>query len=149
MKRKPKEKKIRRFAEGTKVPVDRTRPEIERLVRDHKATSFGSMWDKDSFVVMFELRGKRLRFDVRAPETKKYPLQRDWEAEERRRWRALLLILKAKLEMVESGDAEFESEFLANFVLKNGSTIATNFLPNLRAILDTSSMPKLLAAGEP
>lgn len=35
---------MRRYAEGTTVPVERTRAEIEKLVRQRGATSFGSMY---------------------------------------------------------------------------------------------------------
>jgi hypothetical protein len=34
-----------------------------------------------------------------------------------RRWRALLLMIKAKVEAVESGVVTFEDEWLAHFVL--------------------------------
>lgn len=43
--------------------------------------------------------------------------ERALEAEVRRRWRALLLCIKGKLEAVESGITTFEEEFLAHLVL--------------------------------
>lgn len=39
-----------------------------------------------------------------------------WEQACRQRWRALALCIKAKLEAVECGISEFESEFMANIV---------------------------------
>jgi hypothetical protein len=144
-----KSPKIRRFAEGTDVPVDRSRQEIEKLCRAHGASGFASSWDKSSYCIMFELRGRRVRFDVGAPDTKTYRDTKRWEAEERRRWRALLLILKAKLELVASGDTDFEAEFLANLVLRGGQTLGSTFLPTLTEVLDTGTMPKMLTAGTP
>jgi hypothetical protein len=43
--------------------------------------------------------------------------QRAWEQAVRQRWRALVLVIKAKLEAVESGITSFEDEFLAHTVL--------------------------------
>jgi hypothetical protein len=136
--------KPHRYAEGTEVPVERTRAEIERLLRAHRATGFATMWDKDRFGLMFELNNRRVRFDVPVPSPKEYPTQKRWDAEERRRWRALLLILKAKLELVASGDADFDSEFLANLVLPGGETIGARVLPSLSNALDTGNMPPML-----
>lgn len=136
--------KVRRFAEGTTVPVERSRQEIERIVKTHGASGFASSWDRDRYAIMFELKGRRVRFDIAAPDAKKYRDTRRWEAEDRRRWRALLLILKAKLELVASGDTDFEAEFLANLVLRNGSTLGATFLPTLTEVLDTGAMPPLL-----
>jgi hypothetical protein len=41
----------------------------------------------------------------------------------RQRWRALALVIKAKLEVVESGISIFEDEFMANIVLPGGDTV--------------------------
>ena len=43
--------------------------------------------------------------------------------EVRRRWRALLLVIKAKLESVESGIETFEEAFASQIVLANGQTV--------------------------
>lgn len=123
--------------------MEKSRTEIERLLRHHGATGFATSWDRDRFMVLFELRSRRVRFDIPAPSAKEYP-EGKWEAENRRRWRALLLILKAKLELVASGDTDFEAEFLANLVLANGSTLGAHLLPTLSDVLDSSKMPNLL-----
>ena len=46
--------------------------------------------------------------------------QAAWEQVCRQRWRALLLIIRAKLEAVASGITTLENEFLANIVLPDG-----------------------------
>lgn len=140
--------KIHRYAEGTEVPVDRSRSEIERLLKSHGATGFASSWDRDRYCIIFELKSRRVRFDVAAPEPKKYRDQKKWDAEDRRRWRALVLILKAKLELVASGDTDFEAEFLANLVLRGGETLGARLLPTLTDVLDTGKMPPMLPRGE-
>lgn len=55
------------------------------------------------------------------------------EKETRRRWRALGLIIKAKLEAVASGVVSFESEFLCQLLLPSGGTVGNHVLPQLAA----------------
>jgi hypothetical protein len=43
--------------------------------------------------------------------------------EMRRRWRSLALAIKAKLEVVASGIATFDEEFMAHLVLPDGTTV--------------------------
>jgi hypothetical protein len=64
--------------------------------------------------------------------------------EERARWRALLLVLKAKLEAVESGISTIEREFLADVLLPNGMTIGAWLQPQLEAAYEGGGMPELL-----
>lgn len=52
----------------------------------------------------------------------------------RQRWRALLLVVKAKLEAIEAGISTLEHEFLANVVLPGGSTIGAELVPLMDAI---------------
>lgn len=136
--------KIRRFAEGTSVPVERSRQEIETLLRRNGATGFASAWQKERFTIAFEMKGRRCRFDVPAPDPKKYRTTHSWEAEDRRRWRALLLIIKAKLELVSSGDADFEAEFLAQMLTPDGTTVGERLLPHLAEVLNGAPMPPML-----
>jgi response regulator RpfG family c-di-GMP phosphodiesterase len=45
------------------------------------------------------------------------------DAETRRRWRCLAMVIKAKLEVVASGISSFEEEFLAHVMLYDGRTV--------------------------
>ena len=50
--------------------------------------------------------------------------RKDWVAKEtRRRWRCLLITIKAKLECIETGIETFEEAFLAHIVTETGQTI--------------------------
>jgi hypothetical protein len=126
------------FAEGTTVPVEKTRGEIEALVRKYGATRFTSGWDGTQAGLAFVVRDRQVKFVVPLPDQQDKKLRakaagmRGWlatnlpkvvEAEERRRWRCLLLAIKAKLEIVSSGIATFEEEFLAHIVTDNGQTV--------------------------
>ena len=72
-----------------------------------------------------------------------------WEQSCRRRWRALLLIIRAKLEAVESGIATLESEFLANLVLPDGGTVGDWLEPQIDQAYATGRMPPMLGVPAP
>lgn len=113
-------KQPRRYAADTRVPVDKTRAELERLVAAHGATAFGVFTDGAKSVVMYRLCGRFIRHEVRAREQRSKAAV---EQEARRAWRALLLIVRAKLELVAAGDSTVEREFLADTVLADGTTV--------------------------
>jgi hypothetical protein len=113
----------RRYAADTRVPVDRTRSELEKLVTTHGATAFGVFsegWAKS--VVMYRLSGRFIRHTVKV-EPKTRSSKAAIEQEQRRAWRALLLIVRAKLEIIASGDSTVDREFLADTVLADGTTV--------------------------
>ena len=66
------------------------------------------------------------------------------EQEKRQRWRALLLIVKAKLEAIDCEIASFEDEFLAYTMLPDGSTAGDYLKPQINAAYETGDMPALL-----
>ena len=73
--------------------------------------------------------------------------QSAWEQACRQRWRALLLIIRAKLEAVESGLTTLESEFLANIVVPDGGTVGQWLAPQVEEAYATGRMPPMLEAG--
>lgn len=126
------------FAEGTTVPIERSRAEIEKLVTKYGASEFSSGWSGTQAAVQFVASGRRVRFILELPNEeygrellfnrKRSPyysraaipaseITKVVDAEGRRRWRCLLLAIKAKLEVVESGIASFDEEFLAHIVI--------------------------------
>lgn len=144
------------FAEGTKVASDQTRLEIERTLVRYGAKGFGYVTEGNRAVVMFEMRDRRIRFVVDSPSIEKFRLSpsrrvRNHEAacealagEMRRRWRALLLVIKAKLEAAEDGISCFEEEFLAHIVLPDGQTVGEAMRPQISHAYATGQMPPLL-----
>lgn len=119
-----------KFASTTSVSVERTRGEIEITLQRYGATHFGYMTGPTSATVGFVCRERQIRFTLPVPDMLSdefaYTRQKKrrsgsqqhaaWEQACRQRWRALLLAIKAKLEAVDSGIAEFEEEFLAYVV---------------------------------
>ena len=103
------------------------------------------------------MRDRRIRFELPIPQRdeprfthaggRELPAVQAQEAYDhavRQRWRGLALAIKAKLESVELGITEFESEFLANIVLPDQRTVGQFMLPQVAHAYETGQMPPLL-----
>lgn len=108
-----------RFASTTRVSVEQTRTEIERMLTRYGATAFGYMAKSGRAVIAFEAGERHIKITVPLPEGNS---EKERQAA-RQRWRALLLVIKAKLESVESGIETLEEAFYANIVMPDGRTI--------------------------
>jgi hypothetical protein len=138
------------YAQYTEVPVTKTRSEIERLLEVAKAKQYGTAVDYDTLTarVQFRLHDRIVRFTVGLPDRRKMGEARFARAE-RQRWRALLLVLKAKLESFGSGIETFEQAFLAQIVMPNDATVSDILMPQIAAAYQTGRMPRaLLPAAE-
>lgn len=126
----------RRYAEGTKVTVEASRGEITGILAKHGVQRMGWMGGPEGDQLMFELAGGSYRLDIRKPTLAEvremypnaYDHQAKLDAEWRRRWRANVLLLKAKLEFIDSGDTTIERELLPYRLLKDGSTVESLIL---------------------
>jgi hypothetical protein len=125
------------YAHRTKVPAEKTRSEIEALMRKRGADQFMSGQDNDRAVLAFRLDGRHLRFTL--PLGKGLTDQRI-----RSRWRALLLVIKAKLEAIDIGILTIEDAFLADIVLPDRQTVAEVMRPQIEAAYASGKMPPLL-----
>ncbi len=149
-----------KYAADTTVSVEKSRAEIEAIVRRYGATEFASGWKSGCAMIGFEMRKRQIRFILPLPkqdadEFKRTPKRRElrrpdqimeaWEQACRQKWRALALAVKAKLEAVASGISEFDQEFMANIVMPDGLTIGEHVLPRLEAALSGGPMPPLLS----
>ncbi len=133
------------YAARTEVTVARSRDEIETILRRYGATQFVHGWDHSQVVVGFTAHGRQVRFHVPMPTSTEYRDQRKLAAEERRRWRCLALAVKAKLEVVESGIATFEDEFLAHIVMPDGRSVGQHVLPVLAEVYESGRVLPMLA----
>jgi hypothetical protein len=109
------------YAAGTAVTEPESRAQVQALLLAHRATQVevGANAAGDA-VVKFTLR-RQVRMLVPMPAGR----------ERQRRWRVVLLLLKAKLEAVSSGLSTFDDEFLAHIVAANGETVGRMVLPML------------------
>jgi hypothetical protein len=134
-----------RFAEATTVSVEKSRAEIEKLITRYGATSTAFMNAPGRAIVCFEASGRRIMFELKLPDRTEKRFLKDyrgytmpankqmdkWEQACRQCWRALALVIKAKLEAVETGITSFEDEFLAHIVMPDGQTVATHIKPRI------------------
>lgn len=148
------------FAADTSVSSERSQQEIQQTLRRYRASQFIMGWDVDSAMVGFMIGSRQIRFRLTMPdrEAKEFkwtnhvsPRRRTlkqqeeaWEQACRQRWRALNLVIKAKLEAVEAGISTLEAEFLAQTMLPNGMTVGDTVTPWVEEAYATNSMPGLL-----
>lgn len=148
------------YAEATSVPSERSRGEIERTLARYGAEQFMYGWNAANALVGFVVRGKQVRFVLPMPDRQSREFictptgrprsatqaEQAYEQGVRQRWRALALVIKAKLEAVETGIVTFESEFLAHIMLPNGQSVGDWIEPQVDQAYDTGEMPALLPA---
>jgi len=145
-----------RYAETTQVSSEKSRNEIERILERYGASAFGYMWQGQDAVIMFQMYQRQIRFIIHLPDKEQFKktetgrsrkptaIHESYEQAVRQQWRALALVVKAKLEAVESGISEFESEFLAHIVLPNGQTVGQFMIPQVASAYETKEMPRML-----
>src|SRR5690606_3888596 len=151
-----------RYAAETSVSQDRSRAEIEATLKRYGATSFMYASEPTAAMIGFRISDRMVKFVLPMPD----PNSRDfthhsrgqrtpdaalkaWEQAGRQRWRALALVIKAKLEAVAAGITTIEDEFLAHTVLPDGSTVGQFMQPQLAIAYEQGSMPTTLLLGGP
>lgn len=134
------------YAKDTIVPVTKSRSEIEQLLERHKAKQYGTAVDYEKLTarVQFRLQDRIVRFTTALPDPKKFGKSERLGRAERQRWRALLLVIKAKLESVESSIETFEQAFLAQIVMPNDATVGELLDPIVAFAYKSGRMPKQL-----
>ena len=149
-----------RYAQDTSVSVDKSKAELERTILRYGADGFQAGWNRKQgkAMVAFEFDGRHVRFLIEVPDQAddRFMLTaagrtrsnaqaiKAWEQEQRQRWRALNLVVKAKMEAIECEIETFEEAFLAHIVLPDGSTVADKLIPRIIAAIDANKMPQLL-----
>lgn len=135
------------YANRTHVPVDRSRADIERLLQRSGADQFIVGWAGDKEArVQCHLNKRTLRFVLPMPNRDDRGMKNEnkYQQEIRRRWRALALVVKAKLEAVSSGIATFEEEFLSHIVMPDGKTVGEHALPLIENAYKSGKVTALL-----
>lgn len=124
-----------RYARRTEVPASRSRQEVENLVTRYGADQFGSALDHEGgrAMIQFRIATWLVRFVL--------PLKDCTQQQERQRWRALVLVVKAKLEAVEDGITTFEEEFLPHIVTPGGQTFGEWAVPQIRELKKGGQLP--------
>jgi hypothetical protein len=147
------------YAENTTVSAHNSRAEIEKILQRYGADQFMYGWETTKAMVQFRANERVIRFIVDMPDSQDREFthtpsrgtertstqaQAAWEQATRQKWRALALVIKAKLEAVEADITEFDSEFLAHIVLPDGTSVGDWVLPSVAEAYDTGKMPEAL-----
>jgi len=156
------------YAQDTSVAVEKSKAEIERILMRYGCDQFMSGWDQTKATIGFRHKGRFVSIVLALPDrqdkefthkqpraTWRPPIARDpadahkvWEQACRQRWRALALVVKAKLEAVEIGISSFDAEFLAWTMLPDGRSVGEWIAPQLEAAYSSGKMPPMLPGLE-
>ena len=147
------------YAVNTSVSIAKTKADIEELIQKAGASQFVSGNRDNLAVIGFSLSDRQIRFVLPLPEKNSPEFQLTpgrkqkrseeqayaaWEQSCRSRWRSLFLVIKAKLEAVDSGISTIEREFFYDIVLQNGKTVGELMAPQIEDAYTTGKMPALL-----
>ncbi len=148
-----------RYAKSTRVPVSRSKNEIERTLVKYGADDImmGTSKRGSLAFVAFQIEGRNVRMNLPlpSPDDKEFTktatgmnrseseLVRRWEQACRQRWRVLGLFVKAQLEVVANGIMSIDEAFLPWVLLPDGRTIGEHVLPDLSRMLETGKVPTL------
>lgn len=157
-----------RYARNTTVDRAGSVTELERLVDRYGATGFaygrdGVARDGVAGWVMFRLGGRAIRLHVPMPdrtdeaftltptgrERAESAAHAEWEQACRARWRAVVLIVKAKLEAVECGISTIDREFLADLVLPDGRSVGDHVIPAVEKSIASGRVVRMLPEVTP
>lgn len=153
------ERAMPKYAATTEISPDKTRGEIERTLARYGADQFAYGWSGTDAMIGFRMHGRQIRYRLTLPARDAEEIvvtpSGKWErspAEQkviyeriiRQRWRALLLVVKAKLEAVDAGIVSFEEEFLGATMLPDGQTVAQWAEPQLEEAYASGQMPPML-----
>lgn len=146
----------RQYAAETEVPVAKSKAAIESLLIDHGAEEYATGWDASHDRIQFRLFNQTLRFQLPRPDPKdrkftrnrqgyvrpEAAAMRSYEQAQRQRWRALYLVIRAKLEAVQAGISIYEQEFLAYVVdPRTNLTVGDIMVPRLQAGKGVPGLP--------
>ena len=130
------------YAGRTTVTVDRSKAEIEHILKRWGADQFAYGWRETSAMVGFRIDQRQVRLTLPLPA--EGTNVRAFEAECRQRWRALALVIKAKLAAIDAGISTIEDEFLTGLLLPDGQSVGEWVRPQVARAYATGVMPPSL-----
>ena len=147
------------YAAQTNVSVERSRTEIERLLTRFGADSFAYGVNGNVAIVGFRASQRSIRLTLTLPgsEDTRFthtPSGRSRTAKQaaeahaqevRRLYRALVLMIKARLESIESGIETFENAWLPYTLIPGGHTVAEFVGPQIDRANELGQLPAGIA----
>lgn len=149
------------YASTTSVTPERSRAEIEKTLKRYGADEFGYAYRQDRAGIQFTMNDRTVRMTILMPDPAERTVTHTptgnrrtaaqqkpvYEQAVRQRWRALTLVVKAKLEAVASGIVTFEQEFLPHIVLPGGQTVYEATAPAIAEQYESGAPGPLLQIG--
>lgn len=144
------------YAKNTNVSSELSRLEIEKILIKYGAENFAYATSKGQALIAFTMFDRQVKFLLPLPKLEDFrftPTGRErtenskyteWEQACRQRWRALKLVIQAKLEAVDCGISVFEDEFMANIVLPGGQTVGEFMTPQIQQAYEKGRVPNML-----
>jgi hypothetical protein len=155
------------YASQTSVSVEKSRAEIESTLARYGAERFAYATEPGRAMIGFcitdpttrTMLNVRMILPLPAKSEKRFThrtvyqkwvenppemVNKLWEQACRSTWRALALVIKAKLEACASRISTVEREFLADVLLPSGQTTGEWLRPQLKEISERGEMPRLL-----
>lgn len=151
------------YAKNTSVSVEKSRAEIESTLTRFGASAFAYATQNNKAMLKFQAQDRWIMFILDLPDrydkqftnrthgnrvtSDKLPDQKayeKWESACREKWRALALVIKAKLVAVQDGITQFEDEFMAHIVMPDGKTVSHFMRPQIQEAYSTGKMPLAL-----
>lgn len=123
------------YAARTEVQLVQSIAEVVKTLKKFGADRIAQAEEPERIAIQCFLQDRLLRFTINLP---------DGPQARRQRGRALLLVIKAKLESIESGVETFEQAFLANVVMPDGQTVGDKALPAIEHAYATGATPQLM-----
>jgi hypothetical protein len=156
-----------KFAATTTVSVEKSEVELKQTLRRYGVGDIATLSRPGLASVMFSKGERAVRFELEVPPLEdlmnawieqQYPsaaragrvqkwhyekaqpkAKTQWQQEEKRIWRVLIMVIKAHFEMAE--ETGFDTAFAANILLPGGETIAEYMLPRLDHARETGLLP--------
>ena len=133
------------YANNTTVAVSKSQDQIRTMLIGFGVEAFGTMEEPGKGAAIgFKLDGLAYRINLPLPDVKAFRLTevqqyersdadaiRHWEKACRSKWRALHLVIKAKIEAVNAEISNFEVEFLPFIICADGQTMWQQALPKI------------------
>lgn len=152
------------YASSTDTSSASSRAEIERTVLRFGADQFAYFTGIGQAAVAFVLHDRQVRFTISLPDRNDSEFTRTpgrgfersakaavaaYEQAVKQKWRALNLVIKAKLVAVDEGIVTFEQEFGMHFVLPGGQTVADLVVPYMTHAIESGDVAPMMALPSP
>jgi uncharacterized protein YicC (UPF0701 family) len=148
------------YGATTDVPLEKSIAEVVAMLKKAGAARIGQVEEPESFTIQFFMTERMIRFRVPLPELDTIPkldgrgahmsaesrLKRLKQAH-RQKGRALMIVVKAKLESIESQVETFEEAFLANVVMADGATLYERLQEPIRIEYASGKVAPLMLGG--